>query len=728
MFFLDFVWWNPLTWISEGLEKLQGAIMGAVRALTLSVNSIVYKLLIDLYTLFEALCSARILDEEVLENLATRIGYILGVVMLFFVIVSFIRMLLDPDTINDKNKGAFNVIKKVLLVIVMLGVSNYTFTLLFSIQKTVVKSHVISKLLLPYDVDTQHFGGALSAELFTTFYNVSLDYLDEDGNVLGTDENVQLCQQEVYTLKERITENGDFSLADVCLMAYTTYTGADGEERQGYIIDYNWLICFGVGVYTVYLLGSYCISVGIRMIQLAFLEIISPMAIVSYLSPKQDTMFSKWTKIYTSTYLDVFIRIAIINFMIYLIALVFGSGTDQTFWNSFTIAGSNPIGTRRLLTVVMILALLAFAKKAPKLLQELFPAGSSKLGDFGGMHGKNVFGAAAGAATGAAVGMVTAGFGREGWRNKLTGMAGGAVTGLFRGGMSGVGGKGAISKAAKTQWGKMKEANMAYNNGARFSRRILTKADNALSAGQTLVPRLERQKAQLQREGNARYKQNIDALNRANKSYNAVSSAKSNIKDLALKRLHSGKLDGLDGNASGARSVLNLESKIAATQEKLKSVDPSNTGAVNALNDELLSYQASLDSATKHFVSEYYSGATNAELDSYKAALGAEFSSNSDLYSGQSLDDWDGVDAAGNYANSQVSANASVLTDYQAQYDQLNDQIAELDRQIEAAKNDSGPIFGPPGGGPWGGPPPGGPWGGPPPGGPWGGPPPGGRP
>ena len=482
MFFLDFVWWNPLTWISEGLEKLQGAIMSAVRALSLSVNSIIYRLLIDLYTLFEALCSARILDEEVLENLATRVGYILGVVMLFFVIVSFIRILLDPDAINDKNKGAFNVIKKVLLVIVMLGVSNYTFTLLFSIQKTVVKSHVISKLLLPYDVDTQHFGGALSAELFTSFYNVSLDYLDEEGNVLGTDENVRLCQQEVYTLKERITENGDFSLADVCLMAYTTYTGADGEERQGYIIDYNWLICFGVGLYTVYLLGSYCISVGIRMIQLAFLEIISPMAIVSYLSPKQDSMFSKWTKIYTSTYLDVFIRIAIINFMIYLIALVFGSGTDQTFWNSFTITGSNPIGTRRLLTIVLVLALLAFAKKAPELLQNLFPAGASKLG-FGGIHMKDMLGGTqikSGLRTGAKVatagtaigllGAAASGYSRYKINRKnggsvprsLLGGAGGALSAIPRGLKAGAA-KGNIFSNVSKGWENQRSVDDKYD-------------------------------------------------------------------------------------------------------------------------------------------------------------------------------------------------------------------------------------------------------------------------
>lgn len=603
MFFLDFVWWNPLTWISEGLEKLQGAIMSAVRALSLSVNSIIYRLLIDLYTLFEALCSARILDEEVLENLATRVGYILGVVMLFFVIVSFIRILLDPDAINDKNKGAFNVIKKVLLVIVMLGVSNYTFTLLFSIQKTVVKSHVISKLLLPYDVDTQHFGGALSAELFTSFYNVSLDYLDEDGNVLGTDENVRLCQQEVYTLKERITENGDFSLADVCLMAYTTYTGADGEERQGYIIDYNWLICFGVGLYTVYLLGSYCISVGIRMIQLAFLEIISPMAIVSYLSPKQDSMFSKWTKIYTSTYLDVFIRIAIINFMIYLIALVFGSGTDQTFWNSFTITGSNPIGTRRLLTIVMVLALLAFAKKAPELLQDLFPAGASKLG-FGGIHMKDMLGGTqikSGLRTGAKVatagtaigllGAAASGYSRYKINRKnggsvprsLLGGAGGALSAIPRGLKAGAA-KGNIFSNVSKGWENQRSVDDKYDELITGGGSTLGRVTSHLSAhfGETKGQMYTRVIS-----NNEQIAEHVKNIEDTADKFSSVKVAKTNWEnakargdsDADIKRLYDAYKDEKDRMttlALSGRDVGSVKDQVVAEQIKISQADISS--------------------------------------------------------------------------------------------------------------------------------------------------------
>ncbi len=432
-----------LSWLSDkALDLIQGAASKALRTVFFSLSTLIYKLVISLYDLFDILCYGRILDNEVLKDLSTRIGYVLGVIMLFFVILSFVNMLLNPDTLSDKNKGAVNIIKKTILAIVMLGVSNYFFQFLYSVQRVVVQNHVVSKLLLPYEVDTEHFGGALSAELFTAFYNVSLSYIDSDGNIMGDDENVQLCQQEVYTMKEQIAEHSDFSLGDVCLNTSTTYTAADGEDREDFIIDFNWLLSVGVGIFAIYILTVYCIKVGIRMIQLAFLEIISPMAIVSYLSPKQDTMFSKWSKIYFSTYIDVFIRIAIINFSVYLIAVIFGSGTDKTFWESFEINGSNPIWTKRFIMIAMVLALLAFAKKAPELLKELLPASASKLG-FGGMKwndmlgGNYVKGAAKIATAGSAIGLL--GAASSGYsRYKINRKNGASIPKSVLGGLGGV--------------------------------------------------------------------------------------------------------------------------------------------------------------------------------------------------------------------------------------------------------------------------------------------------
>ena len=80
-------WWNPLTWLSDGLEKVGGAILNGIRYLMFALSTFIYGLLMDLYDMFLALCNVRLLSNDILQELSRRVGYILGAVMLFYVIL-----------------------------------------------------------------------------------------------------------------------------------------------------------------------------------------------------------------------------------------------------------------------------------------------------------------------------------------------------------------------------------------------------------------------------------------------------------------------------------------------------------------------------------------------------------------------------------------------------------------------------------------------------------------
>ena len=54
-----------------------------------------------------------------------------------------IKMVLDPDKINDKEMGAASLIKKLVIVIVMLGTSGFVFDALYTVQKLVIENNVI---------------------------------------------------------------------------------------------------------------------------------------------------------------------------------------------------------------------------------------------------------------------------------------------------------------------------------------------------------------------------------------------------------------------------------------------------------------------------------------------------------------------------------------------------------------------------------------------------------
>ena len=372
-----------LSWIDEIKELgFLGLVESIFRGVIYSFVSMIYSMIRYIYNIFLMLCNGQILDSESINTLFGRVGLLLGVIMLFRVAISFVQAIIDPDNGMDGKKGVPGVIKKVIIVIIMFGISTYTFDLLREVQALIIKNNVISNFILPSQVNTSNFGGALSANLFTAFYNVDPAAAEamESGDTSKMDDNAQECADKKYIegLQQHIAEYNDFSyMKDQCLKASVTYADKDsGKETGGFVIEFNFVFSILLGVFVVYYLLSFCVQVGMRIVQLSVLQIISPMAFISYLSPKEDNMFSKWLKVYFSTYIDVFLRMGIISFVCYICAVLMegwnkpcSSDTNRfCFWNTV----GNPSGfTKVVIGAIMIIALFRFAKKAPELLKNI---------------------------------------------------------------------------------------------------------------------------------------------------------------------------------------------------------------------------------------------------------------------------------------------------------------------------------------------------------------------
>ncbi len=431
MNFISFLFrWKDLTQPSVIFE-------GGLRAIFYSICSLVYKMIFHVYNIFLSLCNGQLLETDQLTNLFSRIGLLLGIVMSFRVALSFIQALIDPDSAFDSKKGVPGIIKKVILVIIMFGMSQYAFDLSRDLQVMIIKNDVIPNLVLPAEVNTENFGGALTANLFTAFYNVD-PAVEKATNI--EDQN---CKDTyIAGLQTTIANNNDFSyMKNICLNSTATFAAEDGSDDEDFIIYFNFIFCLITGVFVLWFLFNYCIQVGMRIIQLTVLQIISPMAFIGYLSPTEDGTFKKWWKLYLSTYVDVFIRIAIIDFVCYLCALImvnWNSG-GGIFWSS---VGSPEGFTRKLIGVFMILALFTFAKKAPDLIKTLFPSTAGTALGFGtNKENFKPLGVAGAAAIGGIAGGVTSGFSRavtnrNQGRSRLTGFASGLMMGTGRGALT----------------------------------------------------------------------------------------------------------------------------------------------------------------------------------------------------------------------------------------------------------------------------------------------------
>lgn len=594
-------------------EGIIGSIIQSIRGFMYSICVLIYKLIIYLYNLFDILCHSRIMDSQIIQQLSARVGLILGLIMLFYVSFSFIKMLIDPETITDKEKGAFNIVKKILIVIVLIGITPYLFDFSFDIQNKILgandsNSNVISRLLLPEVVETDNFGSALSSNLFLSFYNMNPSLND-----YSNDSAYLKCYNYRELLKKNIIENEDFDFGYNCLGADSVISVTDdvsNETTNVPVVDFNFVLSFVVGLFVCWMLLMYCFSVGVRVIQLAFLQIISPMAIISYLSPKKDGMFQKWGKMCFTTYLDVFIRVGIINFIVLLIAYVINGfdNLDSTFWESVIAYKTVSSTTKTFLKIIMILALLQFAKKAPELLKDLFPNASVASGDFGfGLKNRSVLGkglaVAGGVAAGGAVGLMS-----ERGLHRLSGGAIGMARGLGKGVMNkgaGIGDIGKnISSVGKNQFDFNKRHIALRNNDSTFWGRLAQRGRNWLG--------LEGQAEAMENEiskNNDIINDNTSFMNR----YKEVSDLESAAETRADSKLTSKVFDAGSKGEVLQKQRIEAQSNVDLAKSELDAATQAKDSfAIAAATSKLNNMQSALnrvkDKTKKEYISRVMSG------------------------------------------------------------------------------------------------------------------------
>lgn len=349
------------------IDEIGEAIYEGLRALLMSLCEAIYSLIMLAFKLFMVIGEANILDNDIVVGIYQRVGLILGIFMLFKLTFSFIQMLVSPDQLTDKEKGAGKIIMKVVIVIVLLAMTPSLFNEAYKLQHAVVKQQVIGRVILGNtELNMNNFSSLFSYYVFSNFYKYS-GTPDDDGN----------CTEDFYDkeFKNSILDDGSFALAGKCLNVKT------GDDN-GYVTIFDGWTAIAVGIFVLYVIVVYVVTLGMRVAKLAFLQLIAPIPILSYISPQKETAFNKWVKQCISTFLDLFIRMAIIYFAMLMLYLLIDSDVNGALISSTGLSQTDPLlGWVKL---IIVLGVLLFAKKAPELISDMFPGFGGKGGlDFG---------------------------------------------------------------------------------------------------------------------------------------------------------------------------------------------------------------------------------------------------------------------------------------------------------------------------------------------------------
>ncbi|MDY3935037.1 MAG: hypothetical protein SOZ11_05885, partial [Bacilli bacterium] len=341
------------------------------------ICSIVYQLVAKIYEIFFEIAKVDILTTDEITSIYSRVTMILTIIMTFYITFEMVKYIIEPDKITDKEAGAGKIASKLIIVVVLIAFVPTIFSKAFELQTKILENDLITKIVLGTSQDKVSLtsqGRIFSSNVLNVFYYVEPDV----GIVNGVSEDCDgmSCENIVRSNLSGLAENGKIPYMNKGLTE-TNDIEVDGEEVEMYKIHFDGFIAAAVGIFMLYILVLYCVDVGKRWVQLIYLQIISPIPIIGYLSPKKDGVFQKWCKQCLTTYLDLFIRIVLIYFVLVICRIL--TNADLGFArNSGWVY------------VFIVLGLLMFAQNAPKLLQELFPSMAAASGNFGLKAGDRV--------------------------------------------------------------------------------------------------------------------------------------------------------------------------------------------------------------------------------------------------------------------------------------------------------------------------------------------------
>lgn len=444
------------------------AIQHAFRILCGSIAALIYNGIVWSYNLFTYISRAEILDNTLVNEIYKKIGLLLSLFMVFKLTLSLIQSLIDPNKINDKKNGFGQIIMRSVTAIVLLGITPTLFKEAYNIQNLIIGSknsdNIIYKLIVgkaPSNA-ADSFGKILASEVYFSFY-CDDNYPKMDSGIINLDDGyADFSQAGIDSIREHIENSNDgfgYAIDPLGL-----------REGHTYIIEFDGIFCIIVGAIVMWMLIMYCIQAAVRVFQLAYLQLIAPIPILSYVSDP-DGAFKKWISQCTTTFLDLFIRLAIIYFVVSLLDEIITQMNTAGSVLKSSIGISDNNATMNMIKIFLILGLLIFAKRVPELLKDLFPnmgggAASLSMGLKPPKEATSLASLGLGAAVGGVAGLATGIKHGEGIKGKIAGAFGGLGRGVT---------------SAKTKGNIFKNAQAGMNNTRAARQRAYEKSHDGSS-------------------------------------------------------------------------------------------------------------------------------------------------------------------------------------------------------------------------------------------------------
>ena len=355
------------------VERSMG--ISLIRGFLALLDSIVFGFLSLLMELIFNVARTEVISGAVMENFAGRVYAILGIFMLFKVAITVLGYVINPDSLVDKEKGFGKMIQRVMIVLVMLLV--FSPSAEFSVFKLLDEAQdvffpVLPRVIIGSDMNIFNPDEGEGGELLNSMPNVGDNISWAIYSAFFT-YNTDTCFKngEKPVVIQAATDASGANIVDTVKEAYEAVNDKCELDQEQYMYNYTPIIPLLIGIFIDYVLIFFCIQVAVRSFKLAILKLVAPIPIISYIDPKasKDGGFNNWLKMLISTWMDLFITLGVVYFIVFFI--------DQILTNPPNL----PDGISGILVLItLIIGLFSFAQGAPKYISKALGLKGSGLG------------------------------------------------------------------------------------------------------------------------------------------------------------------------------------------------------------------------------------------------------------------------------------------------------------------------------------------------------------
>lgn len=381
-----------------------GIIYDGLRSFCTIFDGIATTLLGGIYKVFFLVANATIVSGDVIKVFYSRIQLILGILMIFKLAMSILNIIINPDSIKDQKQGPSKIVTRIVVALFMLTLvipinipnaadkslnayindHGILFGFLYKAQDSILSENILAKLILGTssdntadDMDVNNLsdvGNVMASTVLKVFIRINV----KDDTVPPCEDS-ETCENTICAGEVNESHYAEENVDPQVILSHINDSCGSGSSER-YAFGYTPIIGAIVMLIMTIVITGFTVDIAVRAIKLAILRMVAPVPIISYINPPKQGggAFDNWTKSLISTYVDLFVRLAIVYFGLFMIQIIMNGGMD--------IFGSNVQGftfTSGVAFIFIILGILVFMRQAPQFIKDVLGIKGKPMGNVG---------------------------------------------------------------------------------------------------------------------------------------------------------------------------------------------------------------------------------------------------------------------------------------------------------------------------------------------------------